>query len=71
MEEPQTSKVESDSDAWSDVEPDEVTPEDAVIVVMGATGVGKSYFIRAATGDDTIKVGSTLQSGKNHRRSNI
>lgn len=41
-----------------------LTPADAVIVVLGPTGVGKSHFIRAATGDSSIKVGATLESGK-------
>lgn len=41
-----------------------LTPTDAVIVVLGPTGVGKSHFIRAATGDSSIKVGATLESGK-------
>ncbi|KAJ5118862.1 hypothetical protein N7448_010567 [Penicillium atrosanguineum] len=39
-----------------------LTPADAVIVVLGPTGVGKSHFIRAATGDSSIKVGATLES---------
>jgi len=37
--------------------------EDRVIAVMGPTGVGKSYFVRAATGDESVEVGHTLQSG--------
>lgn len=41
-----------------------LTAADAVIVVLGPTGVGKSHFIRAATGDPSIKVGATLESGK-------
>lgn len=41
-----------------------LTPADAVIVILGPTGVGKSHFIRAATGDSSIKVGATLESGK-------
>ena len=41
----------------------ELTSEDSVIVVLGPTGVGKSHFIRAATGNSSIKVGATLESG--------
>ncbi len=37
---------------------------DSVIAVMGPTGVGKSYFVRAATGDESVEVGHTLQSGQ-------
>ena len=35
----------------------------AIIAVMGASGVGKSSFIRLVTGDDSIRVGETLHSG--------
>jgi putative ribosome biogenesis GTPase RsgA len=42
----------------------EWTSEDKVIAVMGATGVGKSYFVQAATGDESAQVGHTLQSGQ-------
>ena len=38
-------------------------PKERVIAVMGVTGAGKSAFIKLATGDDSIKVGSTLESG--------
>jgi tetratricopeptide (TPR) repeat protein len=55
--------LEAISDAAEASKP-KLTPEDAVIVVLGPTGVGKSHFIRAATGDSSIKVGATLQSGK-------
>jgi hypothetical protein len=41
----------------------EWTREDAVIVVIGATGVGKSYFVQAATGD-TPKVVHSPPSGR-------
>jgi predicted GTPase len=34
------------------------------ILVMGLTGAGKSTFISKATGDDSIRVGSGLRSGK-------
>lgn len=37
---------------------------DRVIAVMGATGAGKSYFVRTATGDQSIVVGGGLKSGK-------
>lgn len=60
-------KVETDLEAKSDdseTSKPKLTPEDAVIVVLGPTGVGKSHFIRAVTGDSSIKVGATLQSGK-------
>ncbi|KAL9597853.1 MAG: hypothetical protein Q9219_004874 [cf. Caloplaca sp. 3 TL-2023] len=40
----------------------ELGSEDRVIAVMGATGAGKSSFVRAATGDKSINVGETLQS---------
>jgi ABC-type lipoprotein export system ATPase subunit len=33
-----------------------------LIAVMGVTGSGKSYFCRAATGDDDIEVGDGLES---------
>ena len=34
------------------------------IAVMGVTGAGKSSFIKLVTGDDSIKVGESLISGK-------
>lgn len=37
---------------------------EVVIAVMGMTGAGKSSFIRRITGDQSIKVGDTLHSGK-------
>jgi ABC-type hemin transport system ATPase subunit len=42
----------------------EIMREDVVIAVMGPTGAGKSYFVQAATGDNSIEVGHTLQSGR-------
>ncbi|PVF99438.1 kinase-like protein [Serendipita vermifera] len=39
-----------------------VSQEDNVIAVMGATGVGKSSFIRVATGNSSVKVGNSLLS---------
>ena len=41
-----------------------VTPGagEILIAVMGVTGSGKSYFCRAATGDDCIVVGDGLES---------
>jgi tetratricopeptide (TPR) repeat protein len=54
------SKPETDLE----VSKSKLTPQDAVIVILGPTGVGKSHFIRAVTGDSSIKVGATLQSGK-------
>lgn len=35
-----------------------------LIAVMGVTGTGKSSFIRLVTGDESIKVGETLESGE-------
>jgi ABC-type uncharacterized transport system ATPase subunit len=37
---------------------------DAVIVVLGATGAGKSTFIQAATGSESVIIGHGLKSGK-------
>jgi len=42
----------------------EIRQEDVVIAVMGPTGAGKSSFVRAATGDNSVDVGHTLQSGR-------
>ncbi|KAF5344097.1 hypothetical protein D9758_008875 [Tetrapyrgos nigripes] len=36
--------------------------EEIVIVVMGSTGTGKSSFINLLTGDNTVKIGNTLNS---------
>ena len=61
------SKLETDPKAKSntaEARKPKINPEDAVIVVLGPTGVGKSHLIRAVTGDSSIKVGATLQSGK-------
>lgn len=60
-------KLEPDLKAKSDaaeVSKLKLISEDAVIVVLGPTGVGKSHFIRAATGNSSIKVGAALESGK-------
>jgi tetratricopeptide (TPR) repeat protein len=46
-----------------------VTTEDAVIVVLGPTGVGKSHFIHAATGDSSIKIGTSLESCMSYEQS--
>lgn len=35
-----------------------------VIIVLGPTGAGKSYFINKATGNDDVVVGHSLMSGK-------
>ena len=45
-------------------EPTQARPEgeEILIAVMGVTGSGKSYFCRAATGDDGIVVGDGLES---------
>jgi putative ribosome biogenesis GTPase RsgA len=42
----------------------DIQASDVVIAVMGMTGAGKSSFIRRMTGNKSIKVGETLQSGK-------
>ncbi|KAG8834801.1 hypothetical protein FRC18_001475 [Serendipita sp. 400] len=39
-----------------------IGPQDTVIAVMGATGVGKSTFIALATGSDEATVGHNLRS---------
>jgi ABC-type hemin transport system ATPase subunit len=41
----------------------ELPAADAVVVVMGPTGAGKSRFIREATGED-VEVGDSLQSSE-------
>lgn len=38
--------------------------DDILIAVMGATGAGKSTFVRLATGDNSIRVGQSLRSGQ-------
>lgn len=38
--------------------------KDVIVAVMGVTGTGKSSFIRLVTGDDSIKIGDGLQSGR-------
>lgn len=40
----------------------EVVP--SMIVVMGVTGAGKSYFINQLAGKEIVKEGSTLDSCK-------
>ena len=40
------------------------TSGDNIIVVLGPTGVGKSYFVKAATGDESIRLGDGLASGE-------
>jgi ATPase subunit of ABC transporter with duplicated ATPase domains len=40
----------------------ELLKADAVVVVLGPTGAGKSKFIREATSED-VEVGDSLQSG--------
>jgi ABC-type hemin transport system ATPase subunit len=37
-----------------------------VIAVMGMTGAGKSSFISRVTGDESVKVGNKLHSGKSN-----
>lgn len=44
------------------IDPD-LKSADKIIVVMGPTGVGKSRFIKEATGDD-VQVGDSLFSGR-------
>lgn len=34
----------------------------AFIAVMGVTGAGKSTFIKAASGDDSVAIGNSLVS---------
>ncbi|KAL6302082.1 P-loop containing nucleoside triphosphate hydrolase protein [Sparassis latifolia] len=41
---------------------DDISPEDAIIALMGPTGVGKSTFISAATQQGSNNVGHNLQS---------
>ncbi|OBZ72263.1 GTP-binding protein A [Grifola frondosa] len=41
---------------------EETTPSDIIIAVMGPTGTGKSSFIKSVTGDETIQIGSSLNS---------
>jgi transcriptional regulator with AAA-type ATPase domain len=41
----------------------ELPEADAVVIVMGPTGAGKSRFIREVTGED-VEVGDSLESGK-------
>ncbi|KAK1225068.1 hypothetical protein PQX77_012000 [Marasmius sp. AFHP31] len=36
--------------------------DDVLIAVMGATGSGKSSFIKLVTGDDTVRIGHTMES---------
>jgi predicted GTPase len=38
--------------------------EDVIVAIMGATGTGKSSFVRLVTGDETIIVGHGLHSCK-------
>jgi 50S ribosomal subunit-associated GTPase HflX len=40
---------------------------EVVVALMGATGAGKSTFIRRVTSDDTVVIGDGLQSGKRGR----
>ncbi|KAG8773837.1 hypothetical protein FS842_005302 [Serendipita sp. 407] len=42
--------------------PNSISQDDVVIAVMGATGVGKSTFIRLATRNDNVTVGHGLRS---------
>lgn len=39
-----------------------------IIAVLGPTGVGKSFFIRKATGNADVKIGHGLESGKSDLR---
>jgi energy-coupling factor transporter ATP-binding protein EcfA2 len=62
-----TNKLEDDHISKSEsaeVSKLKLTSEDAVIVILGPTGVGKSHFIQAVTGIASIKVGATLESGR-------
>lgn len=43
-----------------------VKRKEVVIAVMGATGVGKSSFVRLVTGNTDIPIGHSLKSGKLH-----
>lgn len=49
-------------DQGTHVSPLEPPPSEIVILTMGLTGVGKSTFIHAATGDTAVTVGHGLQS---------
>lgn len=43
---------------------DSYHPNDVVVAVIGTTGTGKLSFVRLVTGNDDIKVGERLHSGK-------
>lgn len=43
-------------------------PGDNLILVMGESGVGKSHFVRAATGDTSIEVGGRLHTGQSQQQ---
>lgn len=57
-EEQTETRADSNSDTTT-----EGTSEEVVIAVMGVTGSGKSTFIRAMTGNDSVHVGHGLESG--------
>jgi signal recognition particle receptor subunit beta len=42
----------------------ELESEDKVIIIIGPTGTGKSYFVRAMTSDESVLISATLQSGQ-------
>lgn len=42
----------------------EVTTSDKVVLVMGATGAGKSTIVKRISGDMDAKIGHGLQSGE-------
>jgi ABC-type transport system involved in cytochrome bd biosynthesis fused ATPase/permease subunit len=47
--------------------PIKLTADDEIVIgIMGATGVGKSSFIRLVTGDDQVQVGRGLKSSKGY-----
>ncbi len=37
-----------------------------IIAVMGVTGAGKSSFIKLVTGDASVKIGHSQESGTEH-----
>ena len=41
-----------------------ISVQEIVVVVMGATGAGKSTFIKRATSDEAVVVGDGLHSGR-------
>ena len=46
-------------------------PKDVVIVVMGTTGAGKSFFIQQCTQDRASSIGHNLQSCKSPKNQTL